>query len=99
MSSGRAKIILLEDNEAVIKSCIKARSPNLRHIPRVHRVNVDTLFERILMDPGIFIKFIGTKWQIADIFTKGSFSAPTWKFLCNLFMIGKTSEFTILSKL
>ena len=34
------------------------------------------------------MRFVGTKDQIADIFTKGSFSAATWKNLCNLAQIG-----------
>ena len=88
------KYIILEDNEAVIKQCIKARSPLMRHVGRVHRVDLDAIYERLRLDPGIFIKFVPTKWQLADIFTKGSFSVATWNFLCHLFLIGKTSLFT-----
>jgi hypothetical protein len=67
---------------------VKGRSPNMRHVPRTHRVDLDWLFERIRKDPGIFIKFVGTKEQIADILTKGSFTASQWQALCRLAQIG-----------
>ena len=87
-TSKRGKLLLLEDNDAVIKMCIKGRSPNMRHMMRVHRVDTDWLFERILSDPGIAIKYVNTKLQLADIFTKGSFTEQTWKTLCKLLQIG-----------
>ena len=46
----RAEMIIMEDNDAVVKMCIKGRSPALRHVPRTHRVDLDWLFERILKD-------------------------------------------------
>ena len=45
--------------------------------PGVHRVDVDWLLERILTDTGISIKYVNTKFQLADIFTKGSFTEIT----------------------
>ena len=33
---GRAKLVVLEDNDAVIKLLIKGRSPALRHVGRTH---------------------------------------------------------------
>ena len=44
------KLYIFLDNEAVIKIIIKSRSPNLRHVPRTHRVALDWLPGRI-MDP------------------------------------------------
>ncbi len=87
-SSGRAKLILLEDNDAVVKMTLKRRSPNMRHVARTHRVDLDWLWDRINDDPGIRIKFVGTKEQIADIFTKGSFTEAQWRALCKLAQIG-----------
>jgi hypothetical protein len=88
ISNGRGKLVILEDNDACIKMCLKARSISMRHVPRVHRVDVDWLLEKILTDTGINIKYINTKAQIADIFTKGSFTEITWKVLCRLFQVG-----------
>ena len=88
MSLGIGKLIIFEDNDAVIKQCIKGRSPAMRHVSRTHRVDLDWLWERIRMDPGVNIKYVGTKDQIADIFTKGSFSADQWGRLCRLAQIG-----------
>ena len=46
-SSGLGKCIIFEDNDAVIKQCIKGRSPAMRHVARTHRVDLDWLWERI----------------------------------------------------
>lgn len=64
----------------------------MRHVQRTHRVNLDWLFERMARDPGIRIKFVGTKQQIADILTKGSFTAIQWKALLRLAQIGKSGK-------
>ena len=59
----------------------------MRHVPRKHRVDLDWLFERLKEDPGIYIKFVGTKEQIADLMTKGAFTEDQWMKLCNLAQI------------
>ena len=84
---GRAQLIILEDNDAVIKMTIKGRSPALRHVPRTHRIDLDWLFERIRDDPGVAIRYVNTKFQIADILTKGSFTSWQWTALCELSQI------------
>ena len=91
-SQGIGKCIIFEDNDAVIKQTIKGRSPNMRHIARTHRVDLDWLWERIREDPGIYIKYVGTKEQIADLFTKGSFTAEQWGKLCRLAQIGSADS-------
>ena len=70
--SDRCKLIIMEDNDAVIKMCVQVRAPTMRHMQRTHRIDVDALFERVHTDKGIWIKYINTKLQIADILTKGS---------------------------
>ena len=87
---GRAKLIILEDNDAVIKICIKGRSLMLRHVARTHRVDLDALYVIIATDPGIAIRYVNTKMQIADIFTKGSFTAEAWRTLCKLLQVGSS---------
>ena len=84
---GRGKLFCLEDNDAVIKMIVKGRSPNLRHVSRTHRVDLDWLFARAMKDPGIFVKYVGTKEQLADILTKGMFTANAWNTLLNLCLI------------
>ena len=91
-SLGNGRMIIFEDNDAVIKQCIKGRSPALRHVARTHRVDLDWLWERIRLDPGIFINYVGTKEQIADIFTKGSFTSEAWTRLCRLAQIGEVKS-------
>ena len=67
--------------------CVKGRSPNLRHVGRTHRVDLDWLFDRVRNDPGLFIKYVGTKEQMADILTKGSFTWDAWAKLLGLCLI------------
>ena len=63
---------------------IKGRSPNLRRVARTHRIDLDWLVERVREDPGISVKYVGTKHQIADMLTKGQFTAQQWDALCEL---------------
>ena len=95
-STGNAKLYALEDNDAVIKMTVKGRSPNLRHVGRTHRVDLDWLFDRIRLDPGVFIKFVGTKEQLADILTKGSFTAEAWTTLIHLILLFPETALTRL---
>ena len=74
------------------KQTIKGRSPNMRHVSRTHRVDLDWLWERIREDPGIYIKDVGTKEQIADVFTKRSFLSDQWSKLCRLAQIGSADS-------
>ena len=78
---------VFEDNEAVIKMIIKGRSPTTRHVSRNHKVALDWLFHRIILDTKIQIKYIDTKNQLADILTKGNFTRDEWNHLLNLFPI------------
>ena len=43
-------------------------------------------------DPGIRIKYVGTKQQIADILTKGCFTSQQWEALLRLAQIGKSGK-------
>ena len=93
LSEGIGRLVIFEDNDAVIKMCIKGRSPAMRHVARTHRIDLDWLWERMREDPGVFIKYVGTKEQIADIFTKGAFTSEVWQRLCRLAQIGHKSHF------
>jgi hypothetical protein len=44
----------------------------------------------MLHDTSIRMRFVGTKEQVADIFTKGSFSESTWRDLVDLLQVRKT---------
>ena len=77
----RLPLFVLEDNESVIKMIVKGRSPMMRHVPRTHKISLDWLFERIVQDPSLQIKYIPTKMQIVDILTNGSFNSSIWRSL------------------
>ena len=82
-----ALLCLFEDNEAVIKMIMKGRSLTMRHVSRTHRVSLDWPFDRINLDPKIQIKYIDTKYQLADILTKENFTRDEWNHLLTLFNI------------
>ena len=52
-SRQEALLYVSEDNEAVIKTIMKGRSPTMRHVSRTHRVALDWLVDRIIRDPKI----------------------------------------------
>ena len=61
---------VFEDNEAVIKMKIKGRSPTMRHVARTHRVALDWLLDRNILDSKIQNRYIDTKHQLADFFDR-----------------------------
>ena len=69
LSSGQGRLLILEDNDAVLTMHRKSRAPLLRHVTRTHRVNLDWCLERLREDEGIYLRYINTKQQIADILT------------------------------
>ena len=91
-SGSNAVLYVFEDNEAVIKMIIKGRSPTIRHVSRTHRVALDWLSDRIKCISKIQIRYIDTKHQLADIFTKGNFTRDEWNNLLHLFNISHFSS-------
>ena len=87
---------MFEDNEAVIKMILGERSPTMRHVSRTYRVALDSLFDRINLDPKIQIKYIDTKNQLADILTKGNFTCDEWNHLLCSFHISHFSSINSL---
>ena len=74
--------------------CKKGRSPNMRHVPRLLRINLDFIFERIQHDDALKLRYVNTKFQAADIFTKGSFTQQTWNFLLELIQVRRATTVT-----
>ena len=93
ISYGRARLYLLEDNDAAIKMTITDRIPQIQHVARTHRVVLDWLFERLHRDPNAFLKLVGTKEQVADILTKSSLIGEAWATLCELCFIMPIRKF------
>ena len=64
------ELVILEDNQATIKVAKKGYSQRLRHVPRHHKVDLGSVKE--CLDKEQFtIEYCNTKFQAADIFTKG----------------------------
>ena len=88
VSPPEVKLIVLEDNQAVIKIIQKGRTPALRHLHRTHRIDLDWITETCQSEQ-IDLKYVGTKEQIADMMTKHfePKKAPLWNDLLQLALI------------
>ena len=64
----------------------------MRHVSRPDRVALDCLFDWIFLDSKIQIRYIDTRHQLADIFTKGNFTRDEWNNLLHLFNISHFSS-------
>ncbi len=76
------------DNQATLHVCARGRSVNLRHLNRTHRVNLSFLYDIALLSPSIYLQYVQTGNQAADILTKGKFTTSQWKKLTKLVSIG-----------
>ena len=85
-----AKLKICEDNDAVLKLLLKRRHPRMKYVGRTHRVDLDFLHQ-VIADPSITARYVNTKQQVADIFTKANFTAAQWNILCEGMQIGLTS--------
>ena len=88
--SNQFKLIVCEDNEAVIKIVLKQRSPALRHVSRTHRINLDWTFE-VMQNENVLLKYVNTKFQTADMMTKAFTRKETWETLLSLAALGPSS--------
>ena len=68
----------------------------MKHVGRTHRVDLDFLHQ-VMADPSITARYVNTKEQIADIFTKANFSAAQWNILCKNMQVGTTSISTAIA--
>ena len=73
-----ASLVMMEDNDAVIKMLQKGRAPALGHVARTHRVNLDWLLERLHIDPAIWCRYVESRHQLADVLTKPGFTKELW---------------------
>ena len=78
VGQGLIQIVILEDNEAVIKTTKKGRSLTMRHITRTRKITLDWLYERIRDDLTNSIRYVGTKLRMVDFLTKGAFPGEQW---------------------
>ena len=90
-SQGVSQLYIFEDNKTVIKMIIHGRSPTMRHVSRTHKVALDWLFNRIILDYKIQIKNVDTINQLAEILPK---VADEWNHLLKLLNI---KNFSMLS--
>ena len=73
----KMRLIVCEDNEAVIKIIQKQRSMAMRHVSRTHRVCLDWTFE-VMQNPQVSLRYVNTSYQIADMMTKAITKKDVW---------------------
>ena len=56
---------IFEDSAAVVQMINSGRGPNLRHVTRTHRVDLNWSFERVTIDHSILRKYARTNDQLA----------------------------------
>ena len=89
------EITLYEDNQAAATIVTTGKYPKLRHVSRLHGVNISCLHEE--NQRGLFkIVDCHTKRQAADIFTKPYTSADEWQHYMRL--VGVISDPALLEK-
>ena len=63
----------------------------LRHVKRTHQVNLDWLFDGMAVQ-NVFMGYVNTKFQIADMMTKAFTNMDLWETLVALSAIVSSSE-------
>ena len=80
------------DNEACAKVCTAGYSKTLRHLKRVHKINLASVKGQLDRDD-TELMLVGTKYQKADIFTK-ALSGSLWP--AALSMLGVRDRYEIM---
>ena len=63
------QLVVMEDNQATMKIAKRGYSSKLRHVQRVHKVNISSIAE-VLSSEEVSIEYCPTDLQSADVFTK-----------------------------
>ena len=96
-SRQEALLHVFEDNEAVIKMIMKRKESLQRDVfPGLTELHLILNSIESIWTQKIQIKYIDTKNQFADIFTKGNFTRDEWNHLLCLFNISHFSSINSL---
>ena len=75
------RLLIREDNEATAKVVSAGYSKRLRHMKRTHRINLGSLKEELDKDD-VDLQLVASRYQKADIFTKGLAGELCAAFVC-----------------
>ena len=81
-----ARVVFHEDNEAMIRVCTTGRNPTMRHLGRVHKVDVAWLHERFTDDTYDLV-YTKTDVMQADLFTEGYTRVDKWEHAVSLITV------------
>ena len=68
ISSMRPSLCVVEENEIVIKMIVEGWNSNMRHVSRIHKVDLDRLFDCTSPEKAIQVTHVNTTRQVADVF-------------------------------
>ena len=78
------KLIVHEDNQAMLQVVNTGRNPTMRYLHRTHRVSVRWLYERFKDDKETTLSYEITTRMCADIYTKAFTDPAKWEHACDL---------------
>ena len=87
------RLLIREDNEATAKIVSAGYSKRLRHMKRTHRINLGSLKDELDKDD-VDLQLVASKYQKADIFTKG-LAGDLWGNALDL--LGIISQYSVTS--
>ena len=71
-------LYLFEDNVAVNRRIDERSSPNMRHVSKTDRADLDWLYERSDLHCAITIKYVNNAQYLEDISTTETFTRDRW---------------------
>ena len=78
------KLLFQEDNQATIQILKTRKNPTLRHLNRIHRINVSWLCEVFRNLKEVELVYCKTDVMAADIFTKAFTNPIKWNAALDL---------------
>ena len=88
------RILILEDNTAMLRVCQTGKNPTMRHLGCTHGMSVAWMHENTTNEHCVLQRCDTTK-QCADIYTKGFNEPDKWRHACNLINVIDPHNFSI----
>jgi ribonuclease HI len=84
----KSKTTLFMDSEPAMKAIRKGFSPRMKHLKRIHKINLDLLHDEVHKNNDRSISHVSTHENLADIFTK-DLQAPSFAKLLSQLVVDR----------
>ena len=91
VSDQPARLIVHEDNQALIRVCGSGKNPTMRYLHRTHRISVAWLHE-IFQRKDVLLAYEVSARMAADIYTKAFNDPDKWRSACLLISVLPPSD-------